>query len=402
MNIKLISKKDELLKQIYYHRDVSSEAIDVLDGTFYSEKLKSELIKEGLLKKALLENTNKTARKRGVSFSIQSYYVSAKGKIYLQEKFPDEFGGEVLARKQSNDATGRLVKIADSTIMSEIAGACVPENYDADTVISNISRGVFITPSEAKKSLTLSKEEVAHYKFTAITGVLLTPTKPYSLYSAGNGFISQTSKGEERMAAILGLTFAKRYGLYPDGLVDARNTNAIIFCKNVGAFAKLVLNKYKSKTAPGAIFENSYIIPVSRNGCNILRKFIEEPEYKNKLANYLVTEYGYTRRTGYAANALPVENLEGDAVLIGIDFDVNNLRTAIDVVENDSEAKYHRIVILCYAWQQDYYNEVISQCGTDKIICQPIDEEALDEIVGFTNRIPTVKSRPRRKNKREL
>lgn len=448
MNKKSTSKKDELLKQLYCYRETSAEATDVLDGSFYVEKVKKELMKEGYLKKASLKTTKKTALKAGVSFKTHSYYVTSKGKKYLHEKFPQEFSEEILeTRKQSNDATERLVKISDSAIMSEIAGAYIinkdnlmeedclenltgqiqyddfgdvignpsptgtlqsgNQNYTEKqlgtsnedlkiAVKENIHRGIYFTANEAKKNLTLSKAEVSQYKFTAITGVLLTSAKPYCLYHAGNGFISQTSKGEEKVASNLIISYTKNFSLYPDEIMETRITNAIIFCKNVGAFAKLVLNKYKSKIAPGAIFENSYIIPVSRNGCNILKKFIEEPEYKNKLVNYLVTEYGFTRRKGYAVGSLPVENQNGEAVFIGVDFDINNLRTAIDVVVNDSESKYQKMVILCYGWQQDYYNEVISLLGTEKIVCQPIDEEALDEIVGFTNRIPTIKERKRR------
>ena len=106
MNIKAISKKDELLKQIYYHEEVSSEAIDALDGTYYSEKLKAKLVKDGFLKKAVVKNTNKTALKRGVCFSIQSYYVTAKGKKYLKEKFPEEFRGKIF--KTRNKVMKRL------------------------------------------------------------------------------------------------------------------------------------------------------------------------------------------------------------------------------------------------------------------------------------------------------
>jgi len=402
MNIKAISKKDELLKQIYYHEEVSSEAIDALDGTYYSEKLKAKLVKDGFLKKAVVKNTNKTALKRGVCFSIQSYYVTAKGKKYLKEKFPEEFRGKIFkTRKQSNEAIERLVKISDSAIMSEIAGACIPPNYDVDTIMDNITHGVFVTPAEAKKNLSLTKEDVSHYKFTAITGVLLTPTKPYYLYSAGNGFISQTAGGEEKIANHLSISFARDYSLYPDALTD-RITNAIIFCKNISAFVKLVLNKYNTKVKPGEIFDNSYIIPVSRYGCNIIKRFIEKPEYKNKLIDYLISEYGFSKnqgyagKPGYAVNALPVVNPNGEAVFIGIDFEVNSFRTAIEIATEDKESKLQRIVVLCFTWQQDYYDEVIRQLGTDKIICQPIDEEALDEILGFENRIQTVKPRARR------
>lgn len=448
MNKKGTSKKDELLKKIYFYKEISSEAIEVLDGSFYVEKVKKELLNEGLIKKSSLKTTKRTAIKAGVSFKTQSYYVTSKGKKYLQEKFSEEFSEKKFEiRKQSNDATERLVKISDSAIMSEIAGAyiidkenlmeedCIEElrtkaEYDDEKsyilqildsisgnteknfteknseangealrsiVKENISRGIYFTANEAKKNLTLSKKEVSQYKFTAITGVLLTSAKPYCLYHGGNGFISQTTAGEEKISSSLIIAYAKKFDLYPDEFLNMRITNAIIFCKNVGAFAKLVLNKYKLKNPPGDIFENSYIIPVNRNGCNILKKFIEEPEYKNKLIDYLVTEYGFVKRVGYAVNGLPVENQDGEAVFIGVDFDVNSFRTAINVAVNDNESKYKRIIILCYVWQQDYYNEVINLLNTDKIVCQPIDEDALDEIVGFKNKVPTVKQRKRRK-----
>ena len=391
------SKKDELLKQIFLRKEVSSEAIIVMGGDYYVEKLRTKLMAEGLLKKSLLKNSKKTARKAGVYFKTQSYYVTAKGKKYLLEKFPDEFSEEILeTRKQSNDATERLVKISDSAVMSETAGAFVA---DADTsaaaIKENIHRGVFFPASEAKKNLTLTKKEVNQYKFTAITGSLLTTAKPYCLYHAGNGFLSQTSAGEEKIASSLTIAYAKNYGLYHDEILNLRITNAIIFCKNIGAFAKLILNKYNSKIAPGAIFENSYIIPVSRSGCNIIKRFIEEPEYKNKLINHLISEYGFIKRTGYASASLPIEGQNGEAIFIGIDFDVNNLRTAIDVIVNDDEAKYQKMVIYCYEWQQDYYEEVIKLLDTDKITCQPLDENALDEVIGFKNRIPTIKNKRR-------
>ena len=452
MNKKGISKKDDLLKKIYFYKEISSEAIDVLNGSFYIEKVKKELLNEGLIKKSSLKNTKKTALKAGATYKIQSYYVTSKGKKYLHEKFPDEFSEKILTtRKQSNDATERLVKIADSAIMSEIAGAYIvnkenlmeedfigkqkrepqyddfgdiitpeigkllvdedefftEENSEADDeqlkqiIEENLSRGIFLNANEAKKNLTLTKKETTQYKFTSITGVLLTSAKPYCLYHAGNGFISQTAGGENKIAKTLIYNYTRNFNLYPEEFLKAKISNAIFFCKNISAFAKLVLNKYNAKVKPGEIFDNSYIIPVSRNGCNIIKRFIEKPDYKERLLDYLISEYGfiknqgYAGKAGYAVNALPVVTPNGEAVFIGIDFEVNSFRTAIEVATEESETQ--KIVVLCYAWQQDYYEEVINLLNTDKIICQPIDEEALDEIMGFTNRVPTIKERKRRK-----
>lgn len=452
MDDKTISKKDDLLRKIYFYKEISSEGIDVLEGNFYVEKLKRELIKEGLIKKSSLKNTKKAALKAGASYSIQSYYVTAKGKKYLRSQFPDEFGEKTLeVRKRSNEATERLVKIADTAIMAETAGAYIidkenvmTEDYDSEAeqelqwepqteiigelisssaadqiggiftedsnennykpadeqlkqlVKENLYRGIFFTAHEAKKNLTLTKKETAQYNFTTITGVLLTPKNPYCLYHAGNGFLSQTKGGEKKIAKILIYNYAKDFNLYPDEFLNREIENAIIFCKNIGAFAKLVLNKYNAKVPPGDTFDNSYIVPVSRHGCNIIKRFIEIPDYKDKLINLLVSEYGYRLREGYNSRALPVENPDGEAVFIGIDFDVRKFRAAIRAVMEDGSPQYQRIAILCYTWQQEYYQEVINLLNTDKLVCAAIDEEAVDELVGFTGRIPAVKERKRR------
>ena len=130
---------------------------------------------------------------------------------------------------------------------------------------------------------------------------------------------------------------------------------------------------------------------------NNLKKFIWEPEYKNKLIEYLTSEYGFIRRSGIASNCLQLESPDGEAVFIGIDFDVNALRAAIDFGIQNTESEYKKLIILCYFWQQEYYDEVIHLLNTDKIICQAIDEESLDEVIGFTQRIPVIKDRKRKK-----
>jgi hypothetical protein len=446
MNKKRLFKKDELLKKICFYKELSSEGLNVLDGSFYVEKIKKELLEEGLIRKSSLKNTKRTAIKAGVYYKIQSYYVTPKGKRYLFEKFPEEFDKKILnIRKRNNDATERLLKKADSAIMSEITGAyivnkenimeedCVAEENDIqnndynnklkseidiildkynnlmemhnktenellkEIIKENINRGVFFSADEAKKSLALTKDDIKHYTFTALTGVLLTPAKPYCLYHAGNGFITQTMGGEEKIAKTLIYNYVKNFDLYSDEFINLKISNAIFFCKNISAFAKLVLNKYGTKIAPGDTFDNSYIIPVSRNGCNIIKRFIEVPKYKEKLIDYLIAEYGFKKRTGYYINALPIENSDGEAFFIGIDFDVRKFREAITFITENLDPQCKQIIILCYAWQQDYYEEVINLLNMDKIICQPIDEEIIDSILSFTDRISTVKARKRKK-----
>lgn len=433
------TKKDKLLKQICFYKELSSEAIGVLDGSFYIEKVKKNLIKEGLIKKTNLKVMKKTALKTGVYFKVQSYYLTPKGKSYLHNSFPSEFSEAILeTRRQSNETVERLVKMSDSEIMSMVSGAFIfntdnnllksdgiifddfgdivfplnqvkkevfytEKNGEANKEISkqiilqNLNRGIFFTASEAKKNATLSKKDVSQYRFTTLTGVLLTTAKPYCLYHAGNGYITQKTSGEERIATTLILSYAKQYSLYPKEFQNAKITNAIYFCKNIGAFAKLVLNKYDTTVPPGEAFDNSYIIPITRNGCNIIKKFIWEPEYKSKLIEYLSSEYGYIKRSGFASNSLHLESPDGEAVFVGIDFDVNALRMAIKLGIQDEKFKYKKLIILCYSWQQEYYDEVINLLNTDKITCQSIDEEVFDEIVGFTQRVPVVKSRKRKK-----
>jgi len=52
LNIGTITKKDTLLRLIYLYREMSSEGINLIEGGFYIENLKSELIKDGYVKRA--------------------------------------------------------------------------------------------------------------------------------------------------------------------------------------------------------------------------------------------------------------------------------------------------------------------------------------------------------------
>lgn len=450
MNDGLITKKDTLLRLIYLYKEMSSEGINLIEGGFYIERLKGELVKEGYVKRANLKTASKSAKRAGVSFRTQTYYVTAKGKKRLAKLFPDEFSEESMPlRKYNNDVTERLVKLSDTIVIAETSGIHVvnrdsaldvskmdsltseesgqadDEYYDSeldavlelsenstevnsesdevdvrealkDIVKDNLDSGLMFTADEVKRTIVLSDKEVRQYNFTSITGVLLTKEKPYCLYHAGNGYLPQSMKGEGRIATTLLLTYAAEYGLYADELRKARISNAIIYFKNISAFSKLVLNKYSSKVSPGNAFDNAYLIPVSRNGCNILRKFSTKPSYKYDLINYLVDEHDYTRRIGFAMKSLPLENPDGEAVFVGIDFSVNDFRFIIQLLDSDKE-DIDSVEILCYSWQQDYYEDVINLLNIDKITCQLIDEELLDEVLGYEGRIPTVKERPRRK-----
>ena len=425
---KTLTQKDKLLMHIYFYKEVSSEAIDILGGNFYIEKVKKQLIDDGLIKKSSLKTTKKTALKAGVNFKTQSYYVTTKGKQYLRQAFPNEFS-EISnrIRKYSNSTVERLVKMSDSEVMAKVAGAYIVESPKTShnlmlseqnlnpaplahcgsintdraeklkpIVHSNLHRGVFFTASDVKQDIILSKTEVAQHQFTAITGVLLTQAKPYCLYHASNGFMPQKITGEEKVASSLIISYAKNFGLYPEEFQNAKITNAIFFCKNISAFAKLVLNKYNTRVPPGAAFDNSYIVPMSRNGCNIIKKFIWEPDYKDKLINYLISDYGFIKRQGLGSHFLPLLTQCGEAVFVGIDFDINALRAAIGWTLSNADESCIKLNILCYAWQQAYYDEVISLLNTDKIACLPIDEEGFDEIVGFSQRVSVPKERKRK------
>jgi len=126
LNDDIITKKDTLLRLIYLYREMSSEGISLIESGFYIEKLKSELLKEGYIKRANLKTASKSARKAGVSFRTQKYYVTSKGKRRLVDLFPNEFSEESMyLRKYSNRVTERLVKLSDTVVMSEVSGVYI-------------------------------------------------------------------------------------------------------------------------------------------------------------------------------------------------------------------------------------------------------------------------------------
>lgn len=395
-----IIRKDLLLKKIYDYKELSPEAVYAIEGDFYTEKLIEKLQKEGLIKKSNLKNSKKTVKNVGITAKVHRYYVTAKGQKYLREKFPDKYKEELLVvNNLSNNAVERGVKTSDTKVMAEVAGAYIVndngENIDPVIVKENISRGMFLPASVAKSKLSLSADDVHHFRFTALTGILLTSQTPYFLYHAGNGFLTQTAEGEHKVATALQRTFILDYGLrYSDTAMGSDNINAIIFCKGLDAFAKLVTNRYNRKTPPGEIFDKAYVIPISRHGCNIVRRLTLQPDYKNKLIAVLYSEYGYTRSIGRICNCMPLLDQAGIPVYIGIDFEMNYLRMAKRII-NDGNSEYKKMAVLCYDWQQPYYKELIEQLGTNKISLQPVNEDTLDEVIGFQNKIPVGNSRKR-------
>lgn len=393
-----ISKQDLMLKQIYFYKNISPEAYNVLVESSYAHKMKEKLLSRGLIKKSSLKSLKKATKKAGITARLHNYHITSKGERYLAEKFPDEiFISETAAHSLSNDIIGRRVKVTDSMIMSEIAGAFVVKD-DAvakeKIVKDNLAHGVYISAKEARRNLILTKDDVSQYKFSALTGVLLTKTTPYCLYHAENGLLTLSARGEEKIASHLISSFAKNYGLYPEELIRVQIPNAIIFCKAKTAFARLALNWYQQKSAPGDTFSYAYVIPVSRDGCNIIKRFAIAPDYKARFLDMLVSVYGYDKNKGYARGCFPIINQVGEPVYVGIDFEINSLRTAVDVISTE-DSQYSKMVIVCYAWQQDYYNEVIRLLDSHKIICQPIDEKALDENLGYKGRISTTQKKYR-------
>lgn len=389
-----ITRKDILLKKIYDYKDLSSEAICVLDGDFYTEKLIERLLQEGLIKKSNLKNSKETVKKAGITAKIHRYFVTPKGREHLYEKFPCEIEAIYEVRKMNNSWVERAVKISDTSVMAEVAGAYIVNENENDSALriivdENINRGVFSPASVAKQYLDLTQDDVKHYKFTALTGALLTPATPYMMYHAGGGLLTHTTDGERSVATRLLRRYAAEYGLYRDISLDATLVSSIILCRGPIPFARLVTNYYGKRVAPGAIFDKAHIIPVSRNGCNIIRRLTIAPDYRDRLISLLCSEYGYTRSVGVICNCMPVLDQVETPVFLGIDFEVKYLRMANDIV-NDVSSGYRKMVILCFGWQQEYYEAVIEQLSTDKITCQPVDENTLDEVIGFDGKIPAV------------
>lgn len=433
MNRKPGSKIDTLLKRILQHGNLSLEAIEVLDGGYYAEKMKERLLRRGYIKKTNIKATSKSAIKSGVSYKTQSYYVTLKGRKYLLGKFPTEYDESILKpRRQNNSIIERVVKMGDSDIMAEMSGVHIVDSTspfyedigseangeDAvnnflhnntskasgikksdlinEAVEENLSQGIYFNAFESKKSIILLKDDISQYNFTSLVGTLLTSSNPYFLYHASNGFLSQTKKGERLITTSLLKKYMQKYGLYPNELSEADSASAIIFCKSIGAFSKLYLNRYNVDPAPGEIFEKAHIVPVSRNGCNMLKKFIRVPGYKNTLVDILVDDYGFERNTGVAKNIFPLVTQNGEAIYIGTDFEINSFRTAKALILENTNPSYDEMVVFCYEWQQEYYNEVVALLNTKKITCQPIDEDVLDEVIGFADKIPVGKQRKRR------
>jgi hypothetical protein len=394
--VRKITRKDLLLKKIYDYKDLSSEAICALDGDFYTEKLIERLLQEGLIKKSNLKNSKETVKKAGITAKIHRYYVTAKGSDYLSGKFPGEIEATYEVRKMNNSWVERAVKISDTSVMAEVAGAYIINENDHDNALriivnENINRGVFFPASVAKQNLDLTQSDVSHYKFTALTGALLTPATPYMMYHAGGGLLTQTTDGERSVATRLLRSYAAEYGLYRDISLDATLVSSIILCRGPIPFARLVTNHYGRRVAPGAIFDKTYIIPVSRNGCNIIRRLTVIPDYKDRLITLLCSDYGYTRSVGNICNCMPILDHGGTPAYIGVEFEANHLRMALRIV-SDVSSEYKKMLILCFDWQQEYYNEVIDQLGigADKITCQPVNEDVLDEVIGFNGKISAV------------
>lgn len=367
------------------------------DNYEYTRKVLYSLKKEGYINKGSL----KMKPKRGVKYIIYPYYLTNKGKSYLHENYPGEYPefGALNNKTKSNENIERITKVADTILLFKAVGVLTDSKEKpklkesigdtkeiSNTIASNndilirnhneyrtdiniediLAQGIMYSSYEIKEFFKLSNDDVNHWSFTSITGLFMTPEDMYCLYHCGNGYLPWQNRGEDNVSVNLYKEIIVKTKLYHKYLSDYKIPNAIILCKSKTAFTNIVTNKYALKKVPAKNVSNPLLIPVNDEGKKMIKDIIYNPNMYQDILKILIN-LKYTNRYEIYNDILPLFDENRVPTFVGTEFNLNRIRDLYELT-TDVNIPFSEINIICFEWQQEYYENIFGDKVSYKII----------------------------------
>jgi hypothetical protein len=408
--LKKFSVRYKVLNTLALYGAITESVLYLYSGNYeYTRKVLYGLKKEGYINKGSLKIKPMT----GVRYTIFPYFLTNKGKSYLYENFPGEYPEfAILNNKTRNNVdTERITKAADTILLFKIAGALTDSiekprlkesggylkelgidelNYN-DTLIRKqseyrtdvsikdvLDQGIVYSAYEIKEFFKLSKDDINHWSFTSITGLFMTPEDMYCLYHCGNGYLPWQNRGEDNVSSLLYQEIIVKTKLYHKYLSEYKIPNAIILCKSKTALVNIVTNKYNQKRVPAKNVAKVLLIPVNDEGKKMIEDIIHNPNIYQDILKILIN-LKYSYRYDIYNDIFPLFDENRVPTFVGTDFNLNRIRDLYELT-TDENIPFSEINIICFEWQQEYYESIFGDRITYKIIYEEKVRSLLEKI----------------------
>lgn len=238
-----------------------------------------------------------------------------------------------------------------------------------------LKEGVIYASYEMGIISQLSEEDVNHNKFSSMTGIILTDEEAYCLYHAGQGKMSWLAKGEITQAHQVGLSISS---LYPKYAPLYKIPNSVIFVRKMNLIEEVVNGYLKGNAIhePGTGFERAHIIPVSKEGVELLRCIAKNPSFCNAVVEMLL-KTGKYQNNSVNSRVFPVKRVV-DSIphCVLVDMDIMKCREINRVIE---ECDYERVTVICLEWQQEWLKRVLPESTNYAVIRGDVVEKIVKD-----------------------
>jgi hypothetical protein len=289
---------------------------------------------------------------------------------------------ETKKEDQNSNKNGQSLSVIKSNLIQEYgdlsfkANPNFIPNYDNSiNKEKHLKEGVIYASYEMGVISQLSEDDVNHNKFTSMTGIILTDEEAYCLYHAGQGKLSWLTKGEITQAHQVGLNIAS---LYPQYGPLYKVPNCVIFVRKMNLIEEVVNGYLKGNAMhePGTGFERAHIIPVSKEGVELLRCIAKNPSFCNTVVEMLL-KTGKYQNNPVNSRVFPVKRVV-DSIphCVLVDMDIMKCREINRVIE---ECDYERVTVICLEWQQEWLKRVLPESTNYAVIRGDVVEKIVED-----------------------
>ena len=184
-------------------------------------------------------------------------------------------------------------------------------------------------------------------------GLIDTKINSYLMYSVIRGEIDWT-ESDIRVAKSVLYSFIKNYS--KNQSQDIGIHRAILTVPSAKVFSDIFYGK--SKKVVGEGFTEFIVVPISNDGTNYLREFINNNGFidieKRLIETAISSEAFYPNKKTVNPKVFPLLDSEGIPMMIGIRFDLVKLEKVRRLMERYSDQEYG---VICFEWQVDYYKK---------------------------------------------
>lgn len=312
---------------------------------------------------------------------------------------------EIEMKKQNSVATSAANSAAEDDVNISFLSDFLDDDYnsfsqgknnisvsaaEAKTIKEKINKtGVYIPLAEIRKNTRLlSKEDVNHNNYVALSAILLTEKKMFSLYNAIDGYLPLTRRGEINKITQIASHLASKYGISSQAIEEAdMRPNGIIICETKRCLENLYLNKYNAKTEFQNTFVNANVITMDEKGQKSLQRLLYCQDYEKKVIDAFVDIYDYKERTGQYRYLFPLENGFGQKIYLGFNFSVSSFMEIVEKKKNETSSfDFDNFELMCFDWQEEIYKNILAHYGFENVYIQTIKEENIDKIAEFKER----------------